>query len=152
MARSEPMGPPRAGDGLRLAFVVAEFHASIAEEMLRLAQERAKASGFVAGPVVRVAGAFDTPLPAEWLLEQDDVDAVVVLGAIVRGETAHDEVIAHATAATLQSLALEYDKPVGFAITGPGMTLDQAKARVDAGARAVDAVLRVVEAWQALQG
>lgn len=133
-----------------MAFVVAEFHADLAQEMLQLAQERARLSKCKPGPVLRVAGCYDAPLPVEWLLEQDGVDAVVVLGAVVKGETMHDEVITHSTAQTLQALALEYDKPVGLAITGPGMTLEQAKARVDAGARAVDAVLRVVEAWREL--
>jgi 6,7-dimethyl-8-ribityllumazine synthase len=129
---------------------VADFHAELAEEMLRRAQDRAKASQCKLGPVLRVAGSYDVGLPAEWLLERDDVDGVVVLGAIVQGETKHDEVIARATAQTLQALSLEYDKPVGFAITGPGMTYAQARARVDAGARAVDAVLRIVEAWREL--
>jgi 6,7-dimethyl-8-ribityllumazine synthase len=149
LERSE-LGPPRDGKDLTLAFVVAEFHRDLAEEMLARALDRAKASGCKLGPVLRVAGSFDVGLPTEWLLESDEVDAVVVLGAIVQGETHHDQVIAHATAATLQALSLEYDKPVGFAITGPGMTLAQAKARVDAGARAVDACVRVVEAWRAL--
>lgn len=130
--------------------MVAEFHQDIAEEMLRRAQDRAKASGCRLGPVLRVQGSFDVALPTEWLLERDDIDGVVVLGAIVKGETRHDELIANATAATLQALSVEYDKPVGLAITGPGMTLEQAKARVDAGARAVDACIRVVEAWREL--
>ena len=144
------LGPPRDGKGLTLGFVVAEFHASLTEEMLRRAQDRAKASGCKLGPVLRCAGAFDVGLPTEWLLEQDGIDGVVVVGCIVQGETKHDEVIAHAAARTLQGLSLEYDKPVGFAITGPGMTLEQAKARVDAGARGVDAVIRIVEAWREL--
>lgn len=130
--------------------MVAEFHQDIAEEMLRRAQDRAKASGCRLGPVLRVQGSFDVALPTEWLLERDDIDGVVVLGAIVKGETKHDELIANATVATLQALSVEYDKPVGLAITGPGMTLEQAKARVDAGARAVDACIRVVEAWREL--
>lgn len=150
MAASAELGPPRDGKGLTVAFVVADFHADVAEEMLRRAQDRAKASGCRLGPVLKVGGAFDVALPTEWLLEQDGVDAVVVIGCIVQGETKHDELIAHATAATLQALAVEYDKPVGLAITGPGMTMAQAKARVDAGARAVDACIRVVEAWRAL--
>ena len=133
-----------------MAFVVGAYHRELAEEMLRRAQERARQSGCKLGPALRVQGSFDVGLPTEWLLERDEVDAVVVLGAIVQGETKHDEVIAHATASTLQALSLEYDKPVGFAITGPGMTLEQARARADAGVRAVDAVLAVIAAWRTL--
>lgn len=119
--------------------------------MLRRAQDRAKQAGCNLGPVLRVQGAWDVGLPAEWLLERDDVDGVVVLGAVVKGETSHDALIANATALTLQHLALEYDKPVGLALTGPGQSLEQAKARVDAGARGVDAVLRVIAAWRELK-
>lgn len=144
------LGPTRDGRNITVAFVVAEYHAEITEEMLRRAQDRAKASGCKLGPVLRVGGAFDVGLPTEWLLEQDNVDAVVVIGCIIKGQTQHDEVIAHATAATLQAISVEYDKPVGLAITGPGMTPDQARARVDAGARGVDACLRVIEAWREL--
>ena len=150
MVRSGELGPPLDGKDLVLAFVVADFHKDISEAMLARAQDRAKASGCTVGPVLRVPGSFDVGLPTEWLLERDDVDGVVVIGCIVQGETKHDEVIAHTTARTLQGLSLEYDKPVGFAITGPGMTLEQAKARVDAGARGVDAVLATVAAWRAL--
>jgi 6,7-dimethyl-8-ribityllumazine synthase len=138
------------GRGITVAFVVSDFHLEVANEMLRRAQDRAKAAGCDPGPLLRVHGAFDVGLPVEWLLERDEVDAVVVLGAIVKGETQHDEVIAHSVARTLQQLALEYDKPVGLALTGPGMTLAQALERVDAGARAVDAVLRVIAAWRQL--
>jgi 6,7-dimethyl-8-ribityllumazine synthase len=150
LVRSGDLGQPLDGRDITVGYVVAEFHRDVTDAMLRQAQERAKASGCREGPVLRVRGSFDVALPAEWLLERDEVDAVVVIGAIVQGETRHDEVIAHATAATLQALALEYDKPVGFAIMGPGMTLDQARARADAGARAVDACLSVVEAWRTL--
>jgi 6,7-dimethyl-8-ribityllumazine synthase len=148
LARSGELPPPLDGRNLTVAFVVATFHADLSEAMLHRAQDRAKASGCKLGPVLRVQGSFDVGLPTEWLLEQEQVDCVVVIGAIVKGETQHDEVIAHATASTLQALSVEYDKPVGFAITGPGMTMDQAKARVGAGAVAVDACLRVVEAWR----
>lgn len=150
MAHSADLGPPLDGRNITLAFVVAEFHKDLAEDMLGRAQDRAKASGCALGPVLRVMGSFDVGLPTEWLLEQEGIDGVVVIGAIVKGQTQHDEVIAHATAATLQALSVEYDKPVGFAITGPGMTMDQALARVEAGARAVDACLKVVEAWRTL--
>lgn len=146
----EELGPVPDGKGLTIAFVVATFHSEVAELMLQRAQDRAKQAGCKLGPVLRVRGSFDVALPTEWLLEHDEVDGVVVVGAIVKGQTKHDEVIAHATAATLQALSVEYDKPVGMAITGPGMTLDQAKARVDAGARGVDACIAIIEAWRQL--
>lgn len=117
--------------------------------MLGLAVRRCTEVGAVVGPVLRVAGCFDVPLAAKRLLERDDVDAVVAVGAVVKGETGHDELIANACAAALAALAIESDKPVGLGITGPGMTLEQAKARVEAGASAVDAVVRLAGAFEA---
>ncbi|MCA1813740.1 MAG: 6,7-dimethyl-8-ribityllumazine synthase [Halobacteriales archaeon] len=150
LVRSRELGPAHDGEGITIGFVVAEFHRELAADMLARAQDRAKQARCKLGPVLRIAGTFDAPLPCEWLLEQDAVDAVVCIGAVVKGETMHDEVITHSTAQTLQALALEYDKPIGLAITGPGMTMEQAQERVDAGAHAVDAVLRVIEAWREL--
>jgi 6,7-dimethyl-8-ribityllumazine synthase len=144
----EELGPAPDGKGLTIAFVCATYHEEVAEQMLLRAQERAKQAGCKLGPALKVRGSFDTALPTEWLLERDEVDAVIVMGSIVKGQTKHDEVIANATAATLQALSVEYDKPVGLAITGPGMTIDQAKARVDAGAKAVDACIAIIEAWR----
>jgi 6,7-dimethyl-8-ribityllumazine synthase len=84
------------------------------------------------------------PLIVQALLKKDDVDAVVTLGAIVRGDTKHDEVIAHAIAGKLIELSLHYRKPVTLGIAGPGMTRQQAKARVTEYAdRSVNAAIKM---------
>ncbi|HVL87799.1 MAG TPA: 6,7-dimethyl-8-ribityllumazine synthase [Candidatus Thermoplasmatota archaeon] len=150
MGRSDALAAPGSPsaprvDGRRIGFVVADFHAEIADAMLHVAKARAAQLGAVPGPELRVGGSYDLPLAAARLLRRPDVDAVVAIGAIVQGETAHDEVIAHAAATALQTVALSLDKPVGLAVTGPRMTMDQAKARIDAGARAVDAVARLLQ-------
>ncbi len=141
---SSPASIPAVGEGRRLGFVVADFHREIADAMLEDARERAEELGFVPDPVVRVSGTYDAPLPAQRLLRRDDVAGVVVVGVIVTGETRHDELIGHAAAHALTQVSLREEKPVGFAVTGPGQTLDQAEARVDRGAYAVDAVARVL--------
>jgi 6,7-dimethyl-8-ribityllumazine synthase len=55
----------------------------------------------------------------------------VALGAIIKGETHHDEVIAETVAKLIASLSLKHGKPVTLGITGPGMTIEQAKNRIE---------------------
>lgn len=78
-----------------------------------------------------VPGCFDMPLIINELLKRRDVDAVITLGAIIKGETKHDEVIANSVAKSFIDLSLRYSKPVILGIGGPDMTLQQARDRVE---------------------
>ncbi|HWG90004.1 MAG TPA: 6,7-dimethyl-8-ribityllumazine synthase [Candidatus Thermoplasmatota archaeon] len=128
----------------KIAFVVGDFNELLTKEMWRRAVLRAEELGYALGPTLHVAGTYDTPFAANELLRQKDVAAVVVIAVIITGETKHDELIAHATAKTLQELSLQYRKPVGLGITGPGQTYEQAEARIDRADAAVDAVHRIL--------
>jgi 6,7-dimethyl-8-ribityllumazine synthase len=100
----------------------------------------------------RVPGAYETPLVAKKLLEQRDVDALVVLGFIERGETLHGEVMGHVVHRSLLELGLARDKPVGLGLIGPGATKKQAEARKKGSAKnAVRAVHHTLEALAALE-
>jgi 6,7-dimethyl-8-ribityllumazine synthase len=124
---------------MRLAIVASQFNRDVVDAMVERALERAKEQGLKVTTVVRVPGTFEVPLAVQRLLERTDVDGVVALGAVITGETKHDEVIMQAAANALMALGLRTGKPVGLGITGPGMTYKQAKARIDAASRAVDA-------------
>ncbi len=89
-------------------------------------------------------GSYDTPLAADRLARRDDIDAVVAIGAIITGDTDHDQVIADAAAQGLADVSLDRDTPVLLAITGPGMSQDEAEARVDYGATVVDSAIDLV--------
>jgi len=130
---------------VNLGIIVADFHKEISEEMLENAQKAAIENGFNIVDVVSVTGAFDVPLPLKRMLARNDVDAAIVLGAVVQGETAHDEIVVETASREIVNLSLKYDKPVGYGISGPRMTLDQAKARArEFSVRAVEAVKRLV--------
>lgn len=124
---------------MRLAIVAARFNQDVTDLMLDRALGRAKELGLDVTHVVRVPGAFEIPSAVRRLLERPDVDGAVALGAVIKGETLHDEVIMNAAAQGLMDVGLRTGKPIGLGITGPGMTDEQALARVDAAARAVDA-------------
>jgi 6,7-dimethyl-8-ribityllumazine synthase len=75
-----------------------------------------------------------------------------MIGAVIKGETNHDEVIAHAIAQAGLRLSIEFEKPVGLSITGPGMTDDQAVSRIDNAKRGVDSVVKVARAIKEIRG
>ena len=93
---------------------------------------------------------FEIPLAVERLLERADVDAAVAIGAVIKGETLHDEALMAAVPKALLDIGRETGKPVGLGITGPGLTDEQAMARVDKGAEAVDVVLAMHELLRGL--
>lgn len=124
---------------MKLAVVASLFNREVVDPMVERALDRAKELGVKVTTVVRVPGTFEIPQAVQRLLGRSDVDGAVALGAVIKGETKHDEVIMHAAADALMEIGLRTGKAVGLGITGPGMTYKQAKARIDAAARAVDA-------------
>ncbi|MEF8799862.1 MAG: 6,7-dimethyl-8-ribityllumazine synthase [Halolamina sp.] len=131
---------------MNLGLVVAQFNASVTEQMAEAATDAAADRGVELTSTVRVPGVYDTPLAADRLARQDGVDAVTVVGAVVTGDTDHDQTIADATAESLQEVGLERDTPVTFGVTGPGQSGAEARERVEKGAAAVDAAVDLVEA------
>jgi 6,7-dimethyl-8-ribityllumazine synthase len=142
----------RARSRSRLAIVAAEFNRPLVDAMVAGALDEANKEGArIAFDPVRVPGCYETPLVVARVLARRDVDAVVVLGYIERGETQHGEVMGHVVHAALVGLSLDHAKPVGIGIIGPGATPAQAEERKDGYARAaVRAAMRALAA-QALE-
>jgi len=128
-----------------LGLVVARFNASVTEQMESEARETAADVGAEVVETVRVPGSYDAPLAADRLARRDDVDAVAVVGAIVTGDTDHDQVIGDATAQALTRVSLDRDTPVTFGVSGPGMSGAEARERVHKGADAVEAAVDLTE-------
>ena len=125
-----------------LGVVVASFNEDIAIEMAKTAKETAEESDAIILEVLEVPGAFDVPLAVKKLLLNKKIDAVATLGAIIKGETAHDELIAKSTANKLSELSLEFNKPVTLGIIGPDADEDAADERKEEYAkRAVNAAI-----------
>lgn len=128
-----------------LGLVVAEFNRSVTEQMEEAAVEAAAAADAEVVETVRVPGVYDAPLAADRLARREDVDAVVVVGTVVTGDTDHDQVIAHSTAQKLTDVSLDRDTPVAYGVTGPGMSGAEARERVEKGAEAVDSAVHLAE-------
>jgi len=126
--------------------VVSEFNQQITSKMLDIALQKAKSLNLNIKYTCKVPGVFDMPLVIDTLLQKKEVDAVVTLGAVIKGQTKHDELITNVTARALMDLSIKYQKPVTLGITGPGMTNRQAQARIRPVAeKAVDAVEKIAD-------
>ena len=129
---------------VRLGLVVAQYNASVTEPMAEAAREAAGERGATITETLSVPGVYDTPLAADRLARRDDVDAVAVVGAVVTGDTDHDQVITDATASALTDVSLDRDVPVTFGVSGPGQSGAEARERIDKGAEAVNAAADLV--------
>lgn len=128
---------------IRIGIVVSEFHYDITMAMLERAKEYAEFLGASIERIIKVPGVFDMPLAIKKLLQDINIDGVVALGAVIEGETEHDEIVMQHAARKIIDLALQYEKPVGLGITGPGMTRLQAEERIDRAKQAVEAVVKL---------
>ena len=127
------IAPSTDGAGRRVAIVVSRFNAAIGDGLLGGAL-RALAEAGVADDdilVVSVPGALETPLALQRLAQDGAYDALVALGAVVRGETYHFEIVSNESAAGVSSVMLAFGIPIGNGI----LTCEndeQALARMDA--------------------
>jgi len=124
--------------------VCSRWNPTITDAMLgsaldALASRGAKSENVV---VVRVPGAFELPAAVRTALADEQCDAVVALGAIIRGETTHHEVLGHAVGAALASISAETGRPVGFGLL-TCETMEQARARTEKGAEAAEAAVEM---------
>jgi len=121
------------GTGRRVAIVLSRFNAEIGDGLLagalRALDEAGVATENVA--VVTVPGALESPLALQRLAQTGDFNALVALGAVIRGETYHFEIVANESAAGLSSVQLEFGIPIGNGIL-TCETEEQARARMDA--------------------
>ena len=140
------------GNGIRIAIVGSEFNYDITTMMIERAREEIEFLGATVGPVVKTPGVYDMPIAVQALMQRKDVDAVVTLGAVIEGETNHDEVIMNQAARKLTDLTVQFGKPLGLGISGPGETRLQAQDRIENAAGAVRSVVKMVRRLREIRG
>ncbi len=112
--------------GLRLGVVGSRWHADLVDHMVERARQAAKACGVDDVLVVRVAGSVELPVVAQALARR--CDAVVALGVVVRGETAHFDYVCDSVTAGLTRVALDESTPVAHGVLTVD-SVDQARDR-----------------------
>jgi len=146
------ISPDLTGAHMRIAVVQSRFNATIGEGLLggalRALREAKVADDGVM--VVTVPGALETPLALQRLAQTGDFDALIALGAVIRGETYHFEIVCNESAAGLSSVALEFGIPIGNGIL-TCETDAQAEARMDQkGFEAAQAAIEMANLLQAI--
>ena len=125
--------PDHRGGARRVAIVLSRFNARVGDGLLAGALRALKEAGVADDDVtlVTVPGALEAPLALQRLAQSGAYDALVALGAVIRGDTYHFEIVSNESAAGVSSVALEFGIPIGNGI----LTCDtdaQAEARMDA--------------------
>jgi 6,7-dimethyl-8-ribityllumazine synthase len=134
--------------GFRFALVVSRFNSFITDRLLAGAVDALEAAGADAENilVVHVPGSFEIPLTAKKLAEGGRADAVIAIGCILRGETAHFDYVAGEVARGVQLAQLDTGIPVIFCVLTCD-TLEQAidRAGLKSGNKGYDAGLAAIE-------
>ncbi len=141
-----PAGPRRVG------IVLSRFNPPIGDGLLGGALRALKEAGIDDAhvTVASVPGALETPLVLQRMAQSGDFDALVALGAVIRGETYHFEIVANESAAGVSSVALEFGIPIGNGIL-TCETDAQARSRMDQkGYEAAQAALEIAALFDAL--
>jgi 6,7-dimethyl-8-ribityllumazine synthase len=136
----------------KFAIVVGRFNAFITDRLLEGALDGLKRHGVSDANIVvtHAPGAFELPLVVKWLAGSEKVDAVIALGAVIRGSTPHFDYVAGEAASGLQLAALETGVPIAFGV----LTVEdeeQARARLGAGASAVRTGLELADSFARLR-
>jgi len=115
---------------LHFAIVQSKFNKNVCERLLAGALSCLKEYGLEEEdiPIIKVPGAFEIPIAAEKLAEQKKYDAIICLGAVIKGETAHFEYISKAATDGILQVGLKYGIPVIFGVL-TAYTEEQAEVR-----------------------
>ena len=136
--------PDRDGAKRRVAIVQARFNPAIGKGLLAGALRALREAGVADDriTVVTVPGALEAPLALQRLAQSGNFEALVALGAVIRGDTYHFEIVANESAAGIAGVQLEFGIPIGNGV----LTCDtdaQAEARMDA--KGYEAALAALE-------
>ena len=134
--------------GLKFGIIVSRFNSFISEHLLEGALDTLRRHGADEDSItiVRVPGAFEIPLAAQRLAGQDDYNALICLGAVIRGSTAHFEYVSAEVTKGIAAVSLAKDLPVAFGILTTD-SIEQAieRAGTKAGNKGADAAATAIE-------
>ncbi|HVF64349.1 MAG TPA: 6,7-dimethyl-8-ribityllumazine synthase [Casimicrobiaceae bacterium] len=141
-----------AGASRRIGIVLSRFNPEIGDALLASALRALNDAGVGENDivVVTVPGALETPIALQRMAQSGDYDALIAVGAVIRGETYHFEIVANESARGVSEVALQFGIPVGNGILTCD-TDDQARARAHAkGYEAAQVALELVNLFNAL--
>lgn len=125
------VGPlPKINRDWRFAIVKAQWNGEITDGLHQGAMDLLLHAGVPAENIqtMEVPGSFELPLGAQWAIEKYEVDAVICLGSVIRGETAHFDYVCQAVSQGIKDVTLSYNLPVVFGVLTDDH-IDQSRAR-----------------------
>jgi 6,7-dimethyl-8-ribityllumazine synthase len=138
----------RAGSGRRIAVLASRFNETITQKLADGAMDALIRHGVAFDDIdlVWVPGAWELPIAARWLAAAERYEALVVLGAVIRGETPHFDYVAGEASRGLADTARDFDLPIGFGLLTCD-TMQQAEARAGGthGNKGWDAAMAALE-------
>jgi 6,7-dimethyl-8-ribityllumazine synthase len=139
------------GEGMMIGVVMSRFNEPVVDALLDRCTRELVGLGVRSQDitVVSVPGALEIPLALLKLAETDRFDALVALGAVIRGETYHFEIVSDQSAAGIQRVQLDTGVPVANAVLTTN-TDEQAEARLDKGAEAARVAIEMANLLRAI--
>ena len=140
------------GSGLKVGIVLSRFNSEVGEGLLKACENKLLALGVAAEDITlaTVPGALETPVVLQEMANSEKFDALIALGAIIRGETYHFEVVSNESARGVSEVQLQYGVPVANAILTTEND-EQALARIDVkGAEAAEVAIEMVNLLRAI--
>ncbi len=134
------------GKGMKIGIVMSRFNEDVVSQLLNACEQRLLALGVAADDITlaTVPGALETPLVLQTMANSERFDGLVALGAVIRGETYHFEVVANESARGVSEVQLQYGVPVANAILtteNDEQALDRVAVK---GAEAADVVIEMI--------
>jgi len=145
------IAPRTGGQGRRVGIVLSRFNAEFGDALLEHALRALKEAGVDDKDVTiaTVPGALETPIVLQRMAQTGDFDALVALGAVIRGDTYHFEIVAGESARGVSEVALQFGVPIGNGILTCD-TDEQVRARLAKGYEAAQAALEVANLFDDL--
>jgi len=107
--------PEGFGEELEIGIVVAHWNKQVTELLLEGAKETLKKYG-ATYKILRVPGAFELPYGASFLLDQEDLNAIIVLGCVIQGETRHFDFVCQGVTTGITNLNIDSEVPIIFGV------------------------------------
>lgn len=140
----------KADKTYQIGIIVSRFNQSITQALQQAAQQhcQSQTSAHYDTDVIQVPGAMEIPFAAQLLAQKQHYDGLIILGAVIQGETAHFEHVCHQVNSGCREVMLSYQMPMGFGVLTT-YTFEQAQARAggnkgNMGQEAAQAVLEMI--------
>lgn len=143
------VGPlPEVNKEWSFAIVKASWNEEITNGLYQGAKELLEHAGVEAEQIktMVVPGSFELPLGAQWAIEKYEVDAVICLGSVIRGETAHFDYVCQAVSQGIKDVNLSYNLPVIFGVlTDDNIVQSRARSGGEHGNKGVEAAATAIQ-------